>query len=68
MLTANMLDAKSNLSRLVESIEQREEREIIIARIGRAVAKLVAIDACEWQDWWMRAARQGQAATFVSPP
>ncbi|PPD21726.1 MAG: prevent-host-death protein [Methylomonas sp.] len=44
MQTVNMLQAKSSLSRLVESIEQGEEHEIIIARNGRPVAKLVPMD------------------------
>ncbi|MDP1659463.1 MAG: type II toxin-antitoxin system Phd/YefM family antitoxin [Methylotenera sp.] len=44
MHTVNMLQAKTNLSRLVESIEQGSEREIIIARNGKAAAKLVAVD------------------------
>lgn len=44
MQPVNMLQAKSTLSRLVEAIEQGQEREIIIARNGRPVAKLVALD------------------------
>ena len=44
MQTVNMLKAKSSLSRLVEAIEQGEEREIIIARNGRPAAKLVPIN------------------------
>jgi prevent-host-death family protein len=44
MQTINMLKAKSSLSRLVESIEQGEEHEIIIARNGRPAAKLVPIE------------------------
>jgi len=44
MPTVNMLQAKSSLSRLVEAIEQGEEREIIIARNGRPAAKLVPIE------------------------
>ncbi len=44
MHTVNMLQAKSSLSRLVEAIEQGEEREIVIARNGRPAAKLVSID------------------------
>lgn len=44
MHSVNMLQAKSSLSRLVESIEQGVEREIIIARNGRPAAKLVPID------------------------
>ncbi len=43
MQTVNMLQAKSNLSRLVEAIEQGEEREIIIARNGRPAARLVPL-------------------------
>lgn len=41
----NMLQAKTSLSRLVEAIEQGEEREIVIARNGRPVAKLVPVAA-----------------------
>lgn len=44
MNTVNMLQAKTSLSRLVEAIEQGEEREIIIARNGRPAAKLVPLD------------------------
>lgn len=43
MTTINMLQAKSNLSRLVESIERGEKREIIIARNGKPAAKLVPL-------------------------
>ena len=39
----NMLEAKSNLSRLVEAVETGAEAEIIIARNGRPAARLVAI-------------------------
>lgn len=45
MNAVNMLEAKSTLSRLVEAIEMGTEREVIIARHGRPVAKLVPIDA-----------------------
>ena len=41
MPAVNMLHAKSNLSRLVESLEQGTEREFIIARNGRPAARLV---------------------------
>lgn len=44
MPSVNMLQAKSSLSRLVEAIEQGQEREIVIARNGRPAAKLVPID------------------------
>ena len=43
MQTVNMLEAKSSLSRLVESVELGREREIIIARNGRPAARLVAM-------------------------
>ncbi len=45
MQSVNMLEAKSSLSRLVEAIEQGAKREIIIARNGRPVAKLVPISS-----------------------
>lgn len=45
MSSVNMLQAKSSLSRLVEAIEQGQEREIVIARNGRPAAKLVPMDA-----------------------
>ena len=44
MPAVNMLQAKSTLSRLVDAIEQGQEREIVIARNGRPAAKLVPID------------------------
>ena len=47
METVNMLNAKSNLSRLVDAIEKGEEREIIIARNGRPAARLVPIALAE---------------------
>jgi antitoxin (DNA-binding transcriptional repressor) of toxin-antitoxin stability system len=43
MHPVNMLQAKSSLSRLVEAIELGHEKEIIIARNGRPVARLVPI-------------------------
>lgn len=45
MQPVNMLQAKSSLSRLVESIEQGREREIVIARNGRPAARLVPMDS-----------------------
>ena len=43
MPVVNMLEAKSNLSRLVAAVETGVETEIIIARNGRPAARLVAI-------------------------
>lgn len=44
MPTVNMLDAKTNLSKLVEAVESGAEKEVIIARNGKPAAKLVAIN------------------------
>ena len=41
MLTVNMLEAKSNLSKLVQQVESGAEAEVVIARNGRPAAKLV---------------------------
>lgn len=41
--TVNMFEAKTQLSRLVEAVETGAEKEIIIARNGRPVARLVPI-------------------------
>jgi len=43
MPKVNMLEAKTNLSKLVEAVETGKETEIIIARNGRPAARLVAI-------------------------
>jgi prevent-host-death family protein len=40
----NMLDAKTQLSRLVEAVESGAEKEIIIARNGKPAARLVPIE------------------------
>jgi len=45
MKTVNMLEAKSSLSRLVAAVEEGHEREIVIARNGRPVARLVPFQA-----------------------
>ena len=45
MPTINIFEAKSSLSRLIKRIESGAEAEIIIARHGRPVAKLVGIAA-----------------------
>jgi prevent-host-death family protein len=44
MPTVNMLEAKSNLSELVRAVEAGEQSEIIIARNGKPVARLVPIE------------------------
>ncbi len=44
MHTINMSEATSNLSPLVDALEQGRELEIIIARHGRPAARLVPIE------------------------
>lgn len=44
MKTVNIFQAKSSLSKLIEAIEQGQEKEIIIARANRPVAKLVPLE------------------------
>lgn len=43
MSTVNMLQAKTQLSKLVEAVESGAEEEIIIARNGKPAARLVPI-------------------------
>ncbi|MGE5154856.1 MAG: type II toxin-antitoxin system Phd/YefM family antitoxin [Bdellovibrio bacteriovorus] len=45
MPTVNILEAKIHLSRLVEQVESGAESEIVIARNGRPVARLVPLEA-----------------------
>ena len=45
MPTINIFEAKASLSRLIKRIESGAEAEIIIARHGRPVAKLVGFSA-----------------------
>lgn len=45
MYTVNMLEAKTNLSKLVEQVESGEEPEIVIARNGKPAARLVRLGA-----------------------
>ncbi len=40
-MQVNMLEAKTNLSKLIKLLEDKEEPEIILARGGSPVAKLV---------------------------
>ena len=45
MQTVNMLEAKSSLSKLVAAIESGAETEVILARNGRPVARIVPLSA-----------------------
>lgn len=44
MPIVNMLDAKTNLSKLVDAVESGAEKEVIIARNGKPAAKLVPVN------------------------
>jgi prevent-host-death family protein len=44
MTQVNMLEAKTKLSKLVAAVETGVEREIIIARNGKPVARIVRLD------------------------
>jgi prevent-host-death family protein len=46
MKSVNMLEAKTQLSKLVDRIERGQDREILIARNGRPAARLVPVAAC----------------------
>lgn len=43
MQAVNIFEAKTNLSKLLESIESGREQEVIIVRNGKPVARLVAL-------------------------
>lgn len=44
MPVVNMLEAKNNLSKLVEAVESGSETEIVIARNGKPAARLVPLE------------------------
>jgi len=43
MPTYNVLEAKSNLSRLIEAVESGRESEIVIARNGKPAVRIVPL-------------------------
>ncbi|HYF23804.1 MAG TPA: type II toxin-antitoxin system prevent-host-death family antitoxin [Caulobacteraceae bacterium] len=45
MTQVNVYEAKTHLSRLLDAVESGAEREVIIARNGKPVAKLVPAQA-----------------------
>lgn len=45
MDAVNILEAKTSLSKLVAAVESGEQKEIVIARNGRPVARLVPLQA-----------------------
>ena len=44
MRSVNIFEAKTNLSKLLESIESGREHEVVIARNGKPVARLVSLN------------------------
>lgn len=58
----NMLEAKTQLSRLVDGIERGLETEVVIARNGRPVARLTSLASSQ------RPRRLGLAKGIVVPP
>lgn len=43
MPTVNMLEAKTNLSKLVDQIERGQVEEVVLARNGKPVARIVPV-------------------------
>ena len=41
MCKMNVLEAKTNFSKIIAMLERKEEKEVIIARAGKPVAKVV---------------------------
>lgn len=41
MCVVNIYEAKTNFSKLIEAIERGEEKEIIVCRYGKKIAKIV---------------------------
>jgi prevent-host-death family protein len=44
MTQVNMLEAKTKLSKLVEAVETGAEKEIVLARNGKPVARIVPLE------------------------
>ena len=62
MVQVNMFEAKSTLSKLVATLETGQEQEVIIARDGKTVARLIPYEGKA------RPARIGGAkGRFVAP-
>lgn len=51
-MQVNIHEAKTNLSRLLEAVESGREAEVIIARNGKPVGKLTAIDTRKSKIRW----------------
>ncbi len=44
MCQMNVLEAKTNFSKIIAMLERREEKEVIIARAGKPVVKIIAFE------------------------
>ena len=44
MCQMNVLEAKTNFSKIIAMLERKEEKEVIIARAGKPVVKIIRIE------------------------
>jgi len=44
MCQMNVLEAKTNFSKIIAMLERKEEKEVIVARAGKPVVKIVLCD------------------------
>ena len=44
MCQMNVLEAKTNFSKIIAMLERKEEKEVIIARAGKPVVKIIAYE------------------------
>ncbi|MCR5766264.1 MAG: hypothetical protein K6G09_09860, partial [Treponema sp.] len=44
MCQMNVLEAKTNFSKIIAMLERKEEKEVIVARAGKPVVKIVWIE------------------------
>ena len=63
MTTVNMLEAKTNLSKLVDAVERGDEAEIVIARNGRPAVRIVPLERKA-----RKPVRLGVAKGLFNPP
>ena len=64
MKIVQIFEAKTHLSKLVEAVEKGSEREIVIVRHGRPVARLVGLEEIPSSEGRIGAAK----GIFVLPP
>ena len=44
MCKMNVLEAKTNFSKIIAMLERKEEKEVIVARAGKPVVKIIAVE------------------------